>query len=178
MMAVTAQMRVLVCVEAVDFRKGIDGLARVCREALSSDPFSGTLFVFRNRRGTAIKILAYDGQGFWLCQKRLSEGRFRYWPGEAGSAQRELLAHQLQARYGRANTPPETRKLSRHDLGLDLGSTLERPRPCESCRCAPYTRWHRSLAHQSGAGQTQSFARFSRPRRDECRGSGAPPDRR
>jgi transposase len=38
----------------------------------------------------------YDGQGFWLCQKRLSEGRFRYWPGEAGSAQRELLAHQLQ----------------------------------------------------------------------------------
>ena len=96
MMAVTAQMRVLVCVEAVDFRKGIDGLARVCREALSSDPFSGTLFVFRNRRATAIKILAYDGQGFWLCQKRLSEGRFRYWPGEAGSAQRELLAHQLQ----------------------------------------------------------------------------------
>jgi transposase len=96
MMAVTAQMRVLVCVEAVDFRKGIDGLARVCREVLSSDPFSGTLFVFRNRRGTAIKLLAYDGQGFWLCQKRLSESRFRYWPGEAGSAQRELLAHQLQ----------------------------------------------------------------------------------
>src|SRR5271169_1856121 len=76
MMAVTAQMRVLVCVEAVDFRKGIDGLARVCREVLSSDPFSGTMFVFRNRRGTAIKLLAYDGQGFWLCQKRLSKGRF------------------------------------------------------------------------------------------------------
>jgi transposase len=96
MMAVTAQMRVLLCVAAVDFRKGIDGLARVCREALSTDPFSGTMFVFRNRRGTAIKILAYDGQGFWLCQKRLSEGRFRYWPGEAGSVHRELLAHQLQ----------------------------------------------------------------------------------
>lgn len=96
MMAVTAQMRVLVCVASVDFRKGIDGLARVCRDVLSADPFSGTMFVFRNRRGTAIKLLAYDGQGYWLCQKRLSEGRFRHWPAEAGAAHRELLAHQLQ----------------------------------------------------------------------------------
>ena len=72
MMAVTAQMRVLVCIKAVDFRKGIDGLARVCREVLSTDPFSGTMVVFRNRRGTAIKILAYDGQGFWLCQNQPS----------------------------------------------------------------------------------------------------------
>ncbi len=96
MMAVTPQTRVLVCIAPADFRNGIDGLARVCREALASDPFSGTIFVFRNRRGTAIKILAYDGQGFWLCQKRLSEGRFRYWPGRGGAAQRELAAHQLQ----------------------------------------------------------------------------------
>lgn len=96
MMAVTAQMRVLVCVAAVDFRKGIDGLSRACREVLSSDPFSGTVFVFRNRRGTAIKLLAYDGQGFWLCQKRLSESRFRHWPDGAGAAQREIVAHQLQ----------------------------------------------------------------------------------
>jgi transposase len=96
MIAVTAQMRVLVCVTAVDFRKGIDGLSRVCREALSTDPFSGTMFVFRNRRSTTIKLLVYDGQGFWLCQKRLSEGRFRSWPSEAGSVHRELFAHQLQ----------------------------------------------------------------------------------
>jgi transposase len=96
MMALNAHVRVLVCVAAIDFRKGIDGLARVCREVLSTDPFSGTVFVFRNRRGTAIKILAYDGQGFWLCQKRLSEGRFHHWPDGAGAAQCELLAHQLQ----------------------------------------------------------------------------------
>jgi transposase len=96
MMAVTAQTRVLVCVAAVDFRKGIDGLARVCREVLSADPFSGAVFVFRNRRGTAIKLLAYDGQGFWLCQKRLSQGRFLHWPRDPASARRELLAHQLQ----------------------------------------------------------------------------------
>jgi transposase len=96
MMALSAHVRVVVCVAAIDFRKGIDGLARVCREVLSTDPFSGTVFVFRNRRGTSIKLLAYDGQGFWLCQKRLSEGRFRHWPDGAGAAQRELLTHQLQ----------------------------------------------------------------------------------
>jgi len=96
MIQITPQMRLLVAVAPADFRCGIDGLVRLCRESLGSDPFCGTVFVFRNRRGTAIKILAYDGQGFWLCQKRLSTGRFRYWPGEAGEARHELLAHELQ----------------------------------------------------------------------------------
>lgn len=95
MIQLTPQMRLLVAVAPVDFRRGIDGLARVCREMLSADPFSGTVFAFRNRRGTSIKLLAYDGQGFWLCQKRLSQGRFRYWPESKNAAQRELLAHEL-----------------------------------------------------------------------------------
>jgi hypothetical protein len=63
-------MRILVAIEAVDGRKGIDSLARLCQEKLQSDPFSGCLFVFRSRRGTSIRILVYDGQGFWLAQKR------------------------------------------------------------------------------------------------------------
>ncbi|MGH9888487.1 MAG: IS66 family insertion sequence element accessory protein TnpB, partial [bacterium] len=88
-------MRLLVAVEPADFRRGIDGLVRTCREALGADPFSGAVFVFRNRRATAIKLLTYDGQGFWLCQKRLSTGRFRYWPGRVGAVKHELLAHEL-----------------------------------------------------------------------------------
>ena len=60
MIQITPQMRILVAVEAQDFRKGIDGLARICRDVLEVDPFGGTLFVFRNRRGTAIKCLVYD----------------------------------------------------------------------------------------------------------------------
>jgi len=93
---VTPQMRILVAVEAVDFRKGIDGLARLCRDNLHQDPFRGTVFVFRNRRSTAIKLLLYDGQGFWLCQKRLSSGRFGRWPTGAAGAVHPLDAPQLQ----------------------------------------------------------------------------------
>jgi len=96
MIQLTPQMRILVAVEPQDFRKGIDGLCRICREVLRSDPLSGWVFVFRSRRGTAIRVLSYDGQGFWLCHKRLSQGRFLYWPGRQGSTQCELLAHQLQ----------------------------------------------------------------------------------
>ena len=96
MIQVAPQMRILVAVEAVDFRKGIDGLVRVCKEALAADAFSGSLFVFRNRRRTAIKILTYDSQGFWLCQKRLSAGRFRFWPESAGQVANTLEAHELQ----------------------------------------------------------------------------------
>jgi len=81
MIQITPHMRILVALYPVDFRKGIDGLARLCRVELSQDPFSGTVFVFRNRRRTALKVLVYDGQGFWVCQKRLSSGHFRYWPG-------------------------------------------------------------------------------------------------
>jgi transposase len=92
----TPQMRLLVAVDAADFRCGIDGLARRCRAVLAADPFSGTAFIFRNRRATAVKILVYDGQGFWCCHKRLSRGRFRWWPGRPGAATSALAAHELQ----------------------------------------------------------------------------------
>ena len=93
MIQVTPQMRVLLAVGAADFRRGIDGLARMCREELLRDPFSGTVFVFCNRRRTSVKLLVYDGQGFWLCQKRLSKGRFHHWP--EGGRHQSLEAHEL-----------------------------------------------------------------------------------
>jgi len=96
MIALDAHTRVLVAVEPVDFRRGIDGLARVCREELGSHPMSGTVFVFRNRRATAVKLLSYDGQGFWLCHKRLSRGRYRFWPTAVGRRDKVLQAHELQ----------------------------------------------------------------------------------
>jgi transposase len=96
MIQITPHMRILVAVEPVDFRAGIDALAGICRQRLQADPFAGTLFVFANRRRTAVRVLVYDGQGFWLCTKRLSSGRFACWP-VADVATHPLLACQLQA---------------------------------------------------------------------------------
>ncbi len=93
MIALTPRLRVWVATAPADFRCGFDGLARRVRTVLADDPMSGAVFVFRNRRGTAVKLLAYDGQGFWLCQKRLSQGRFPPWPtGQPGQA---LAPHEL-----------------------------------------------------------------------------------
>ena len=74
---ITPQLRILVAVEAIDGRKGIDSIAQLCREKLDADPFSGCLFIFRSRRGTAIKLLAYDGQGFLARHEATVEGPFQ-----------------------------------------------------------------------------------------------------
>ena len=95
MIQITPHMRVLVAVKHADFRCGIDGLARLCRAALCEDPFSGAVFVFRNRRRTAIKLLVYDGQGFWMCYKRLSSGKLRWWPSHPDDAATPMQAHEL-----------------------------------------------------------------------------------
>jgi transposase len=111
MLQITPQMKILVAVEPADFRKGIDGLAALCKRLLGQDPFAGAVFVFRNRRATAIKVLVYDGQGFWLCQKRPSSGRFRWWPGTAdqpkNAATATLAAHQLAVLFS-AGDPRRT----------------------------------------------------------------------
>ena len=80
MLQLTPQSRIFVATEPVDFRKGIDGLCAVCRQALGDNPLEGAVYVFRNRAGTALKLLLYDGQGYWLLMKRLSQGRFTWWP--------------------------------------------------------------------------------------------------
>ncbi len=95
MLQITPKHRVFIAVEPVDFRMGIDGLARLCQRILQQDPRSGHFFVFRNRRGQSIKILTYDGQGFWLCQKRLSIKRFHHWPTAQATAL-YLTPEQLQ----------------------------------------------------------------------------------
>jgi transposase len=109
------QFRILVAIEPVDGRRGIDSLAQLCREKLAADPFSGCVFIFRTRRGTAIKLLAFDGQGFWLATKRLSKGRFKWWPTGTEPAQ-TLRAHQAQLLLAAGNpateAPPAWRQLN------------------------------------------------------------------
>lgn len=104
MLQITPQQTIFVAVKPVDFRKGIDGLAALCRLQLKQDPFSGALFVFTNRQRTAVKIIVYDGQGYWLCMKRFSQGKLAWWPKASSNAlsspsqesSQILLASQLQ----------------------------------------------------------------------------------
>lgn len=95
MIQLVPQLRILLACEPVDFRKGIDSLAALCKARLDENPFSGTLFVFRNRTGTALKLLVHDGQGFWLCLRRFSQGKLRWWPKAVDTPLHPLEAQQL-----------------------------------------------------------------------------------
>jgi transposase len=83
MIQLPPQSRIFLATEPVDFRKGIDGLGAVCRQRLGDNPLEGAVYVFRNRSGTSLKLLLYDGQGYWMMLKRLSPGRFAWWPNSA-----------------------------------------------------------------------------------------------
>jgi transposase len=97
MIQVPANATVVLMHEPISFRNGIEGTAAVARTVLQREPMDGALFVFRNKQGHMLRILYYDGSGFWLCTKRLSKGRFSAWPkGEGSSPSSALLVRELQ----------------------------------------------------------------------------------
>ena len=98
----TPQTCIFLATEPVDFRQGIDGLGAVCRQRPGDNPLEGAVYVFRNRSGTSLKLLLYDGQGFWLCMKRLSQDRFTWWPKSA-DARVPLSARELMILLGNGN---------------------------------------------------------------------------
>ncbi len=79
---ITCPPRILVAVQSVDMRRGMDGLAAIIQQSLGELPFDGTAYLFRNRQGHRLKMLVADGQGLWLCQRRLHQGSF-VWPKSA-----------------------------------------------------------------------------------------------
>jgi len=85
----------MVATRPVDFRKGAEGLAALVREEMRSDPFSGTIYVFRARRADRVKLVYWDGTGVCLFAKRLEDGRFR-WPAIVDGVMR-LSPAQLSA---------------------------------------------------------------------------------
>ena len=95
MLQLTPQSRIFFATAPVDVRQGIDGLAAVCRRVLGDHPLEGAVSVCRNRAGTALTLLLYDGQGYWRMMQRLSQGRLRWWPTSADArgplSARELL---------------------------------------------------------------------------------------
>jgi transposase len=74
--------KIYIATEAIDMRKGYEGLYGLVRDQLGEDPLSGHLFLFTNRTRTRLKALVWDGSGLWVCAKRLEKGRF-HWPADA-----------------------------------------------------------------------------------------------
>jgi transposase len=87
-------VRIYLATGATDLRRSIDGLAALVRERFTLDPLSGHLFLFRNRRGDRLKILAWDRSGFWILYKRLEQGTFA-WPTDEPSSPVEMRSTDL-----------------------------------------------------------------------------------
>ena len=116
MIQLTPQSRIFIATKPVDFRKGIDGLGAVCRQVLGDNPLEGAVYVFRNRSATAIKLLLYDGQGYWMMMKRLSTGRFSWWPQSADTrvplSARELVILLWNGQPDRAQMAQDWRRVA------------------------------------------------------------------
>lgn len=95
MIQIPANANVVVMHEPISFRNGIDGTAAVAKVVLKIEPMDGAFFVFRNKLRHMLRILYYDGSGYWMCTKRLSTGRFSAWPKGAGACS-PLLVRELQ----------------------------------------------------------------------------------
>ena len=86
--------KIYIAVEAIDMRKGFEGLHGLVRDPLGHDPLSGHVFLFTNKTRTRLKALVWDGSGLWVCAKRLEKGRFR-WPEAEGQSSVTMRAEEL-----------------------------------------------------------------------------------
>ena len=103
MLQLPAQVRILIAVKHLDFRKGIDSIASYCKYQLEHDPYSGVLFAFRNKAGTAVKILTFDGCGIYLVIRRFSRGKLAWWPQSTDQPLQPLAAQQLAVILAQGN---------------------------------------------------------------------------
>ena len=87
MLSLSPATRVYVALAPIDLRAGFNTLSALVKNQLQADPLSGHLFVFTNGNRDRLKVLYWDGSGFWLCAKRLERGRFA-WPVGEGSSSR------------------------------------------------------------------------------------------
>ena len=128
MLQLTPQHRLLLAVEPVDFRKGICGLKGLCLNNLGYDPFSGTVFCFVNRARTSVKLLVYDASGFWLCQKRFSQGKLAWWPKSKSITTQirasELLILLAQGNPQKAGIPEDWKRVNQAAIASNLESSF------------------------------------------------------
>jgi transposase len=101
--------RVYLACGKTDMRKSINGLMAIVEGQFKLDAFSAAVFAFCNRNRDRLKILEWDGDGFWLYFKRLEKGRFR-WPDENGGATMTLTAEELAILLGGARVELKLRR--------------------------------------------------------------------
>ena len=87
--------QVMIMVQPVDMRLGVDGLTVLVQQALNASACDGRLYLFRNRTGNRMKAVIWDANGVWLCQRRLHQGKF-FWPKE-GDTSISLTMNQFKA---------------------------------------------------------------------------------
>jgi len=95
MIHLTEKTCIRVAIKPVDFRRQIDGLVAQCKSEYKKDPRDGLLYAFINKSKSMIRLLHYDGTGYWIATKRLSKGRYHGWPN-GSSALSSLEASQLR----------------------------------------------------------------------------------
>ena len=78
----SSSLKIHLCVAPTDMRKSFNGLYALAKHELGKNPMDGSLFLFANRRRDRVKLLYWDGTGFWVLAKRLEKGTF-WWPGKA-----------------------------------------------------------------------------------------------
>ena len=100
---------VYLCCGYTDMRKQINGLITLVQSSFSLDPFADALFVFCNKARNRIKILEWDGDGFWLYFKRLERGHFR-WPGAGEDNKMVLSSEELMCLIGSAKLEKKLRR--------------------------------------------------------------------
>lgn len=91
--------RVYLACGVTDMRKSINGLSLIVESSFRLDPFDGALFVFCNRNRDRVKILVWDGDGYWLFCKRLEKGHFR-WPAPGEDKTMMLTGEELSYLLG------------------------------------------------------------------------------
>jgi transposase len=104
--------RIFVAIAPVDLRRGLDGLCALVQHELALSPFDGTWYLFRNRAATRLKLVVFDGTGFWLCYRRLERGTW-VWPNAGDQVMTLSYAQFLLLVQGqdwrRVQTPAEIR---------------------------------------------------------------------
>lgn len=112
MLTFNGNLKVYVALKPCDMRKSFNGLAEIARHTIDVDPADGSAFLFTNKRRNLIKILYFDGTGYWVVAKRLEKGTFS-WPADIEGGREKLVL--------------KPTALAMLTDGIDLRDGLQRP---------------------------------------------------